>query len=158
MILQQPIHTAPLLLGMLRKELSREDLSEIALSDQITISWESMPDAVSEQAEIYLTSHDQEEIRVLNVLKAQYDAVHDKADFKHYYVRLKTTETFDKFKKYALELSRPYYVFAGDVEKVIRVRREYHGIVELEPLDSFDITNTLAKILGLRTDYAPHFK
>ena len=69
------------------------------------------------------------------------------------YVRFKTTDEFNKFKNYALELSRPYYVFEGDVEKVIRVRREYRGIVELEPLDSFDITSTLAKILGLRNDY-----
>lgn len=138
---------------VLRKELSKEDLNEVALWDQITINWKSMPDVVAEQPEIYLASQGQEEIKVLDVLKEQYDALYDKADFKHYYVRFKTTDEFDKFKNYALELSRPYYVFEGDVEKVIRVRRKSHGIVELEPLDSFDITSTLAKILGLRSDY-----
>ena len=138
---------------VLRKELSKEDLSEIVLSDQITINWKSMPDVIAEQSEIYLTAQNQEEVSILNVLKEQYDAVYDRADFKHYYVRFKTTEAFDKFKKYSLELSHPYYVFEGDVEKVVRVKREYHGIVELEPLDSFDITSTLAKILGLRNDY-----
>lgn len=138
---------------VLRKELSKDDLSEVDLVNQITINWKSMPDVVAEQPEIYLASQGQEEIKVLDVLKEQYDALYDKADFKHYYVRFKTTDEFNKFKNYALELSRPYYVFEGDVEKVIRVRREYRGIVELEPLDSFDITSTLAKILGLRNDY-----
>lgn len=138
---------------VLRRELSKEDLSEISFLDQISINWKSMPDIISEQPEIYIPSQDQEEMRILNILKERYDAVYDKADFKHYYVRFKTTEAFDKFKKYALELSRPYYVFEGDVEKVIRVRRKYHGIVELEPLDSFGVTSTLAKILGLRNDY-----
>ena len=81
-----------------------------------------------------------------------------KADFKHYYVRFKTIDAFRDFKNYALELSHPHHVFEGDVEKIIRVRRKYHNIVELEPLDSFDITNTLAKILGLRNDYWVNIK
>lgn len=138
---------------VLRKELSKEDLIEISLLDQITINWKSMPDVISEEHEVYLSSQGQEEIRVLNIFKERYDVVYDKADFKHYYVRFKIAEAFHKFKNYALELSQPYNVFEGDVEKIIRVRREYHGIVELEPLDSFDITSTLAKILGLRNDY-----
>ena len=95
--------------------------------------------------------------RLLNLisLKQLLDSQdwHGKADFKHYYVRFKTTDSFNMFKKHALELSHPYYVFEGDVQKVLRVKREYHDIVELEPLDHFDITNTLAKILGLRSDY-----
>ena len=90
---------------------------------------------------------------MLNILQEQYDVFYTKADFKHYYVRFKTIDAFRDFKNYALELSHPHHVFEGDVEKIIRVRRKYHNIVELEPLDSFDITNTLAKILGLRNDY-----
>lgn len=155
--LEQESHLvrAPILhiVYVLRKELSKEDLSEISLLDQITINWKSTPDVISEEQEVYLSSQGQEEIRILNIFKERYDVVYDKADFKHYYVRFKTAETFRKFKNYALELSQPYNVFEGDVEKIIRVRREYHGIVELEPLDSFDITSTLAKILGLRNDY-----
>ena len=151
---ESPLVRAPILhiVYVLRKELSKEDLREIVLTDQITISWKSMPNVKSEQPEIYLSYQDQEE-KILDAFKKQYDIVYGKADFKHYYVRFKTIDAFDEFKKYALELSRPYNVFEGDVEKVIQVRREYHGIVELEPLDSFDITSTLAKILGLRNDY-----
>ena len=119
----------------------------------ITINWETKPDIEAEQPEIYLVSLDQEEVKILDVLTEQYDAIYTKTDFKHFYIRFKTKEAFGKFKKSALELSRSYYVFEGDVERAVRVKREYHGSVELEPLDSFDITNTLAKILGLRNDY-----
>lgn len=152
---ESPVINAPILhiVYVLRKELAKEDLKEVILQDHITINWEMRPDIEFEQPEIYLVSLDQEEVKILDVLTEQYDAIYAKADFKHFYVRFKTTKAFDKFKKYALELSQPYYAFEGDVEKVVRVKREYHDIVELEPLDSFDITNTLAKILGLRSDY-----
>ena len=46
-----------------------------------------------------------------------------------------------------------YSVFEGDVLDMLRVKREYAGIVEIGPLNSFDITSTLAKVLGLRNDY-----
>lgn len=152
---KSPVIKAPILhiVYVLRRSLAKEDLNEIILQAHITVNWESGPDIEFEQQEIYLVSLDQEEDKILDVLTEQYDAIYAKADFKHYYVRFKTTDAFNKFKKYALELSHPYYVFEGDVEKIIRVKREYHNIVELEPLDSFDVTNTLAKILGLRNDY-----
>lgn len=149
-----PVIKAPILhiVYVLKRFLAKEDLREIVLSDHITIDWESKPDIKFKQPEIYI-SLDQEEVKILNTLKEQYDVVYAKADFKHYFVRFKTIDAFENFKNYALELAQPHYVFEGDVEKVIRVRRQYHNIVELEPLDSFDITNTLAKILGLRNDY-----
>lgn len=151
---ESPLVKAPILhiVYLLRKELAKEDLEEIVFINQITINWESIPDVISEQSEIYLCSQDQEK-KILEALKKKYGIVYDKADFKHYYVRFKAVDEFERFRKYALELSRPYKVFEGDVKKIVRVRREYHGIVELEPLDSFDITSTLAKILGLRKDY-----
>lgn len=137
----------------LRRYLANEDLKEIAFSENITINWEAMPNVNFEQDEVYSIAINQEEINILNILKEQYDVVYTKANFNHYYVRFKTIDSFIKFKNYALELSHPYYIFEGDVEKVVRVRRQYHDVVELEPLDSFDIIDTLAKILGLRSDY-----
>ena len=151
---ESPIVRAPILyiVYVLRKYIAKEDLREIVLADNITISWESKPDVAIHQFEIYSYT-DSEEIKVLKMFKKQYDVVYAKADFQHYYVRFKTVEDFVKFKNYALELSRPYYVFEADVEKVVRIGRKYHGVVELAPLNSFDVTITLAKILGLRNDY-----
>lgn len=152
---ESPVIKAPILhiVYVLRRSLAKEDLKEITLQNHLTINWGLGPDIEFEQPEIYLVSLDQEEIKILDVFTNRYDAIYSKADFKHYYVRFKTTDAFKSFKNYALELSRHYYVFEGDVQKIVRVKREYHNIVELEPLDSFDVTNTLAKILGLRSDY-----
>ena len=138
---------------VLRKYLAKQDLHQITFSDNITINWRACPDLKIDESEIYTVAIDQEEVKILNILMEQYNVVYAKAGFSHYYVRFKTTEAFDKFKEYALELSRPYHIFEGDVEKVIQVNRRYHGIVELELLNSFDVISTLAKILGLRKDY-----
>lgn len=152
---ESPVLKAPILhiVYVLRRNLAKEDLREIVLQDYLAVNWELRPDIEFDQLEIYLAPLDQEETKILDVLAERYGAIYAKADFRHYYVRFKTVDAFNVFKNYALELSQPYYVFEGDVQKVIRVKREYHNIVELEPLDSFDITNTLAKILGLRNDY-----
>ena len=138
---------------VLRRYLAKEDLREIDFSNHISISWKSGPEVDFDQSEVYLVSLDQEEAKVLNHFKEKYDVHCVKADAKHYFVRFNTMDSFENFRDYALELSHPYNVFEGDVEKIIRVRRESHGIVELEPLDSFDVTSTIAKILGLRNDY-----
>lgn len=58
-----------------------------------------------------------------------------------------------EFKEYALSLAKGKFVFEGDVLDMLKIKREYAGIVEIGPLNSFDITSTLAKVLGLRNDY-----
>lgn len=68
-------------------------------------------------------------------------------------VIFKNVEKYYQFKNDAISLSKPYYIFAGDVLDIIRIKREYNGIIELNELDSFDVKNVLAKILGFRTDY-----
>lgn len=152
---ESPIINAPILriVYILRKYLAKEDLKEIILQEHININWELKPDNKFKELEIYLVPLDVEEIEILDFFTKQYDVIYAKADFKHYYVRFKTTDAFNKFRKNAIELSHSSFVFEGDVKKIIRVRRKYHDIVELEPLDSFDVTNTLANILGLRNDY-----
>ena len=152
---ESPVINAPILriVYILRKYLAKEDLKEIILQEHININWELKPDNKVKELEIYLVPLDVEEIEILDFFTEQYDVIYAKADFKHYYVRFKTTDAFNKFRKNAIELSHSSFVFEGDVKKIIRVRRKYHDIVELEPLDSFDITNTLANILGLRNDY-----
>ena len=70
-----------------------------------------------------------------------------------YSIMFANKDKYIEFKEYAMSLARGHFVFEGDVLKVLNINREYAGIVEIGPLDSFDITNTLAKILGLRKDY-----
>ncbi len=151
---ESPLVKAPIMhiVYVLRNTLEYEDIKEIDLLDNITICWESRPSPESEENQVYLMQ-ETNELEVLISLKEKYNVVYDKINHKEHYVRFKNKEDYIRFKDYALELSKPYYVFEGDVLKIIRIRREYCGIIELEPLDSFDITSTLAKILGMRTDY-----
>lgn len=154
---ESQIVKAPILyiVYLLRKYLDKRYINEIVLSDNISICWRDYPsiECDNEDNEEYLISLDQEEIKILNVLVEKYDAFYSKADNSHYYVRFRTVDEFNKFKTYALELSRPYYIFEGDVMAILHIRREFNGVVELNMLNSFDVTSTLAKILGLREDY-----
>ena len=65
-------------------------------------------------------------------------------------MKFRNREDYNQFRKYALELAKQHYVFEGDVLGLIRIKREWDGIVELENFDLFDILNVLSKILGLR--------
>lgn len=80
----------------------------------------------------------------------RFGAIYGRLDSKHFYVKFPERACYDRFTSYALLLAKPYYVFEGDVLSIIKVRRETEDIIELEPLDNFDITVTLAKILGYR--------
>ena len=84
--------------------------------------------------------------------RCNWDITYRTIDDSHYLVRFNSVENFDSFQKYALSLSAPNYVFEGDVRYILRKPQQYGHIVELQPLASFDITNTIARILGLRTE------
>ena len=71
----------------------------------------------------------------------------------YYSVTFTSKENYLSFKSYALEFSKSDYVFEGDVLDILRIVREYGGLVELQPLNDFDINYVLARLLGLRDDY-----
>ncbi|HFK0898823.1 TPA: hypothetical protein ACGXWQ_002809, partial [Listeria monocytogenes] len=60
---------------------------------------------------------------------------------------------YQKFKNFSLRISKKDYIFEGDVIDLNKTRRIFKGIVELEYLNSFDIKNTLARILDFNKDY-----
>ena len=71
---ESPVVKAPILhiVYVLRRELAKEDIQEIVLSDHITINWESGPDINFDQPEIYV-SLDEKEVEIISVLKQQYE-------------------------------------------------------------------------------------
>ena len=83
----------------------------------------------------------------------RWGALGKKVDTEHYSVKFKSKKQYDKFKQYALSLAEPYYVFEGDVLDAIKINRQYNGFIELVVWTEFEITNVLAKLLKLRTDY-----
>lgn len=136
------------------KKLKNIISSDIEIESHILINWQETENEYSpaDIRRLKLNLEDDEEIKILNKFQERYDIVYRKRNGK-YSVLFKDFEKYLEFKEYALTLSKPYYFFEGDVLDIVRIQREYDGIVELNDLDSFDITNVLAKILGLRTDY-----
>lgn len=89
---------------------------------------------------------------ILNTFKEKYNPIITENDDEHI-VRFINKKMYYKFKQKALKISKPYYIFEGDVLDLIRIEKEYEGIIELKAWDDFSITNVLAKILGFRNDY-----
>lgn len=127
---------------------------DIEIERHLLINWEETinDNSLTEIRGLTLDLKDDKVINVLDHFKEKYNIVYRKRNGR-YSVIFKDLNSYYKFKEYAISLSNPYYTFAGDVLDIIRIQREYDGIVELNNLDSFDVTNVLAKVLGLRTDY-----
>lgn len=136
----------------LRKVFSVEDIQEIDFINHVEINWETTAYNEDEDGSMYMAEEDEGKL-ILDSFEKKWGAVCSKLDATHYSVKFKEREAYEQFKNYALTLAKPYYIFEGDVLDVVRIRRENDGIVELEPWNSFDVTDVLAKILGLRTDY-----
>lgn len=136
---------------MLRSQLSLEDAKTLPLDELLSVNWHSSTYEVNEDDSLYKES-DSEETRILEKMKAEWEISFSKIDSKHYSIKFSKKKYFE-FKLKALAMAKPHYVFEGDVLDLIRIYREYNGIVELMPVDSFDITSTIAKILGIRDDY-----
>lgn len=136
------------------KKLKNIVSSDIEIERHVLINWETTKNDYSptDIRRLKLNLENEEEIRILNKFKEKYNIVYRKRNGK-YSVLFENFEKYREFKEYAINLSKPYYIFGGDVLDIVRIQREYNGIVELNDLDSFDVTNVLAKILGLRTDY-----
>lgn len=137
----------------LRDVFSVSDFGEYDILDHLVIDWSHTSAAFPEEPNLFMQESGNI-ITILNSFQEKWgDAICSKIDANHYIVRFKTRAQFMQFRKFALDLAKPYYVFEGDVIDLMRVNREYDDIVELIPWGEFDITCTLAKIIGLRDDF-----
>lgn len=147
---------APILYIVMHIINIKDNSSDISCENEILVNWkESILDYSNNNVYMKLLkkeNHEKEIEKVLNAFIKNYNAVVTKKD-NGFLVRFGDGKLFDDFKKYSLELSERYYIFNGDVLDLVRVEKEYDGIIELKLWDSFDIKNTLAKIMGFRKDY-----
>ena len=141
------------LIRVLKDLLESDELRELALAGHLSICWEKTTLGTDSIGEIFLNVVDENHIKILEELKKRYSVLYSKLDSKHYYVKFTSRTSYDQFTTLALSLPKPHYLFEGDVLSIIRVQREAGEIIELAPLDEFDITYTLAKILGLQNNY-----
>lgn len=136
---------------LLRDILDADTIKEIDLDDHLSINWDRTEYEIQEEPELYITA-DNDEHDILEKFKKDWNVIVSKSN-SHYSIRFRDKATYEAFRIYALQLAKPHYVFMGDVLKVLHIYWEADGIIELYPVDSFDVTSTLAKILGLRNDY-----
>lgn len=135
----------------LRKVFDSETIKEIDLIDNIKINWGKTALVEKEEEKLYKET-DNKENYVLDKLKEESGVIWNRIDSKHFSVKFRDKDSYRCFRGRALEISKTSYVFEGDVLRLIRIKREYNGVIELEPLDSFDV-NVIANILGIRNDY-----
>ncbi|MBL1225236.1 serine/threonine-protein kinase [Enterococcus sp. BWR-S5] len=138
-------------------ERNQRSIKEIEFESNILVNWKlTVRDLDSSygtvKTSLKLDFNNQREIDILDKFKEIWNIVYKKSDEK-YIVRFQDKNSYSEFKKFSLQLSKPYNIFEGDVLSLVKIQRFYDEIIELKPLDSFDITNVLAKILGLRNDY-----
>jgi serine/threonine protein kinase len=165
LVLRQDIKhlsNAPVLLIVsLLKETIRENIDCLAnfnLTDHVLINWDRTQsfDTNDDETELFESIYIDEENKaneILSILKKRWTISYNRIDGEFYSIKFRNHKQFDKFRKYALQLSKPYYIFEGDVLDIVNHYDYANGIVEIKLSRIFDIPNTLAKILGLRNDY-----
>lgn len=120
-------------------------------------------DISSRSIDTYLQNHDdlelfdsqylKEEIKIKEILsefEKKWKVICYKLNEDEYSVRFRTHKEYEKFRKFALELSENYYIFEGDVIDFLKNPKFIGTMVELKFGAIFDIPHTIAKILGLR--------
>ena len=63
-------------------------------------------------------------------------------------IKFNSYSKYLKFKKNALEIARPHYIFEGDVLDIFRNPNFIGNIVEIQVSRVFAIPHTLAKLVG----------
>ena len=127
------------------------------IAEHISIDWDTTQYYVinadqTELFESYILDEEKKVNDILSELKKQWKAIFNKIDNRYYSVKFQNYKHFDKFRQYALQLSKPDYIFEGDVLSLLRNYNYSNGIVEFIWSNVFEIPYVLAKIVGLRQD------
>ncbi|WP_313236477.1 serine/threonine-protein kinase [Sphingobacterium multivorum] len=91
---------------------------------------------------------------ILSEFQKQWNINYYKLDRDYYSIKFKTTSQYEKFRNYVLELSKPHYIFEGDVLDILKNPMYLGSMVELRISSVFEITNTIAQIVGLKEVHA----
>lgn len=127
------------------------EIEEIDLENNILINWDNSC-SDNESNNLFFQKSVSED-PILKKFASDWGITYNKIDSSCYSIKFSSRDQYENFKQYSLELAKPYHIFEGDVLDLIRINREFGGVVELKPVKSFDINNTIAKIIGLRNDY-----
>jgi len=135
-----------------------DSFDDFDLTEHIQINWDRTQNFETnvDETQLFESIYIDEENKVNEILKEfekQWKISYSRLDSAFYSIKFDSYRQFDKFRKYALQLSKPYYIFEGDVLNIVTHYEVANNIIEIKLGKMFDIQNPLAKILGLRQDY-----
>lgn len=87
---------------------------------------------------------------ILSAFGKKFGVRYNILDKDRYSIKFTSTARNEKFKKYALNLAKPYYIFEGDLLELFAYPNFIGGIVEILVSRVFAIPHTLAKLVGLK--------
>lgn len=114
---------------------NKDMIKKLNIEDHILINWKSIkligydPECDREGLNLFKLENYEEEKKIFSCLESKWDIVVSRIDKEYYSVKFKSYIEYNRFKEYALKLSKPYYIFEGDVLDLIRIEREYNGII-----------------------------
>jgi serine/threonine-protein kinase len=136
-------------------EMSTRNLQRVEFERQVSVYWEKTDLNNSDRrtlgADLFDQSDETESVGpVLEELKNKWDASYAKQSDGRYSIHFRSGDEYESFRKQALSVAASDDVFEGDVLDLLRPEDEYDDLVALMWEPTFDIPNTLAKVLGLR--------
>lgn len=136
-------------------ERSSRNLHQIEFERRMKIDWEETNLEDSARTDVgfdLLDSSDEEEAiaPILEVLQGHWDVSTVNQGDSSYEIHFNSYKEYEKFRHLALTAAAHHHIFEGDVLDLLRPDEIYNDLVAFIWSATFDIPNTLAKILGLR--------
>ncbi|MFR0639502.1 serine/threonine protein kinase [Arthrobacter sp. LS16] len=134
--------------------ITSQTLHEIEFERQVRINWEGTdwdsPKRIDVGRDIFDPAADAQNLVVLEKLREKWNTSFVENNDDTYSIHFNSYGDYEQFSKEALAMAVQDYVFEGDVHDLLRPDEIFDDLVALTWGATFDIPNTLAKILGLR--------
>lgn len=136
-------------------EMTPQNLQSIEFERHLSIDWKGTSlDSSSRKAlgaDLFAESLDAEPVaHILDVFEKTWNVSLSERDDGTYTIYFSSRDEYEQFSEEARAVAAPDYAFQGEVLDLLRTEDEYDDVVALTWEPSFDIRNTLAKVLKLR--------
>lgn len=129
---------------------------EFNFTDHIFINWDRAANYLTNDDDDFFFDKDylekeKKEREILAVAQKKWNIKSQLLNADCCSVKFQTYHQYQRFRQYALQLAKPHYIFEGDVLDMFSNPSFIGNMVELKLSRFFGISDTLAKILGLKT-------
>ncbi|MFI3167842.1 MAG: serine/threonine-protein kinase [Bacillota bacterium] len=127
------------------------EAKEAQLDHHVFVNWDKTLNGFSyPQENMYYKEPMEKLLAILEEFKLKWGIIFQQVGINEFTIMFQAKSSYDDFVKFSIDTAKGYYIFEGDVLDILRVENEYDGIVQVKNFNTFDITNTLAKILKIR--------